>query len=280
MAEYNNGYYGNYSSTDYNAKPTYRQADQKKIEKKPKDKGILIPVIITAIVLVAFVFVAGLAVDETEQIEQAAFRQYADEQYYEVFGHSGKEEGILLTFVANETADDYYTVAVPGADVPDDIYWIFNGDSDYVYDMEWYIDRYDYSYGLDEDYCYIISQMTDYAAGYGYENMLGYNAMVNEYLEEFTRQTAVPIVLLLEYDYNIVGEETVTKYDDILAALVLVIMFMFPVMAAVVVMKLIRRRNGTVSEKKRWGRKEQTDKCDIYGCDGRIDKNKKPPWEY
>ena len=42
MAEYNNDYYGNYSSTDYNARPTYRQADQQAIDKKPKDKGILI----------------------------------------------------------------------------------------------------------------------------------------------------------------------------------------------------------------------------------------------
>lgn len=243
--------------------------------------------------------------DEYEYYDEATFQTYADDNYKKFFGSSSaKEDNILLVFATNDEADGYYTIAWVGDNIRRDINEMFGEYSEYGAALDRYLNSTYYGYSLDTDFVEIIGYMADEIEALGYESsfvsesdkteltlstvvnrsLLGLNEIiVNEALENFTEKTGIPCVLLIEsidvifdVDDEPVSEENVqvstaipksTAFMDIAVPGLMVVI---GIAILVVMLKGMKKKPA----------QKPDEKCGEEGCDGKVDSDNQPPWEY
>ena len=272
-----------------------------------KKKSLLSKLLkLVALVLVLFIAVVFAGVTEEEGIEKDELQQYGTEKYYEIFGSSSAiEDNILLIFLADEELDDYSTMGIVGANVTYYIRVMFEDGEDYydaVYDNFDYDDFADY---LTMGFGNVIGIMTDAITDHGFyssfntpsdRSSLSPSGIINQTaltldesyitdkLEQFTEMTEIPCVLLIEYEQNVYSEfETV--FDDIGIALFILMMLLIPATIIVAVITFLNSVGGNLTDSDRPARPRitiggLTEKCGKDGCDGRVGRDERPPWEY
>ncbi len=158
---------------------------------------------------------------------EAKMQDYANVKYTKYFGSSSAvEDNILLVFLSNEEGDGYYTIAWVGDNIHYDINSMFGEYTEYGEAMNKYINTNYFGYSLDMDYASVINEMTQNIKGLGlsssfvsesdrsnlaapkFVNLTTFDLsaeVVNASLNEFTEQTGIPCVLVVDYAENVFG---------------------------------------------------------------------------
>ena len=158
---------------------------------------------------------------------EAEMQDYANGKYMEYFGSSSAvEDNILLVFLANEEGDGYYTIAWVGDNIDYEINSMFGEYTEYGEAMDKYINTNYFGYSLDIDYAAVIKEMTQNIKALGlsssfvsesdrsaladpkFVNLTAFDLsaeVVNAALNEFTEQTGIPCVLVVDYAENVFG---------------------------------------------------------------------------
>lgn len=160
------------------------------------------------------------------------FQTYADAEYAKEFGAS--EDGLLLVFLTEESADGYYAIAWCGDNLPTRIKDLF-GDETTVFGrtVTSYINNEYYAYSLDSNLASIMEKMADYIRDINHNSALqkpnGFGdfkphmnnytefslteATVNNGLEYFYNKTAIPTVIVVDDMEKVFGKTFFT--DDV-----------------------------------------------------------------
>ena len=167
--------------------------------------------------------------DAEAMYDEATMQDYANEKYNEYFGSSDTaEDNILLVFLANEASDGYYTIAWVGDNINSDINEMFGEYTEYGNAMTQHIDEY-YAYSLDTDLASVIKDMTESVlslklsssfneqsapgniAGSKIVNLTSLELneeLVNKALNDFTKQTGIPCVIVADSFEKVFGVES------------------------------------------------------------------------
>lgn len=177
-----------------------------------------------------------------EQIEGIAYdegtmQDYANSKYKKYFGDS--EDNILLVFLSNEEADGYYTIAWIGDNINYDINTMFGEYTEYGAALSEHINDNYFAYSLDTDLASVVKEMSEHIKGLGLSSnfadekeKLGtdkskfYNftsfdltaQVVDTALEDFTLQTGIPMVIVVDSAEKVFGggeRENVTNISGI-----------------------------------------------------------------
>lgn len=158
---------------------------------------------------------------------EAKMQDYANVKYNKYFGSSSAvEDNILLVFLANEEGDGYYTIAWVGDNIDYEINSMFGEYTEYGEAMDMYINTNYFGYSLDTDYASVIKEMTQNIKALGlsssfvsesdrsaladpkFVNLTAFDLsaeVVNASLNEFTEQTGIPCVLVVDYAESVFG---------------------------------------------------------------------------
>lgn len=174
-----------------------------------------------------FFLVSGTGGEKIDGVvyDEEIFEEYADKRYKDAFGgFEGVEDNILIVFLANRNADEFYCITWVGENLNTEIVKLF-GDktTDFgITTMATVSGSYESS--LDESFVSIIEHMTMSVASLGLDSPFitdfGFSARsdshfvndteldidkyaVSDALEAFTNKNGVPIVISLDYMDNV-----------------------------------------------------------------------------
>ena len=161
---------------------------------------------------------------------EATMQDYANSRYEEAFGdYDGYEDNILLVFLANETADGYYTIAWVGDNVKTEINEMFGEYTEYGRYMNQYINTNYYGYTLDNNLADVVrameSSIIDAKLGSSFNskaasakgktsgliNYTGFDVskdVVNDAVSSFTESTGIPLVIVVDMAERVFGGGT------------------------------------------------------------------------
>ncbi len=160
--------------------------------------------------------------DEFSNYDEATFQAYADSQYNKAFGSSSAyEDNILIVFLTNENADDYYYIAWVGDHIEREINYMFgNNETELGHALYSNVNMAGYWYSLDMNLAGAVDMMTENVLSLGLESsftcneahsasskLINYTELslteetVNALLETFTEVTGIPMCIVVE-DYN------------------------------------------------------------------------------
>lgn len=180
---------------------------------------------------------------------EQTMQNYADKQYAVEFGKAEEyEDNILLVFLVDEGYDGYYTIAWVGDNIKSDINDMFGNEyTEYGREMKENIPSY-FENSLGRNLASVVDGMTDNIVNLGlkssfiknttspgnYKSHLTNNSSlainnetVNRALEEFTEETNIPIVIVVD-DIDNVFEKTING-GDIFTILIAVIISGFAI---------------------------------------------------
>ena len=200
---------------------------------------LMMPIIfllVAGIMLVGFIGSSFGNVASGGQIiyDEAAFQDYANVEYAKAFGSSSAyEDNILLVFLTNEETDGFYTIAWVGDNINSSISYMFGDQTtEYGVAVLGNISNY-YAYSLDSNLAGVVDNMRAHIARLGLASsfkkasdhsvmseskLVNYTSLaltastVEDALEEFTAETDIPIVIVVE-DMAVVFGKTVTGTD-------------------------------------------------------------------
>lgn len=157
--------------------------------------------------------------------DEATFQAYADKQYAAEFPSQAEyEDNLLLVFLTNDDANEYYAIAWVGDNVRSDIRMMFGGEGSTLQQaMENYINESYYAYSLDSNLADVMRVMTDKASpqsGGSDASPNGESAAkkshltnrsglsiteetVNRALRDFAKKTGVPTVIVIDRMENV-----------------------------------------------------------------------------
>ncbi len=244
---------------------------------------------------------------ENNYYDVAAFQDYANDNYKQFFGDSSAtEDNILLVFLANEEADGCYTIAWVGDNIKREINEMFGEYAEYGKAMDDFINTEYYAYSLDTDYAEVIKYLADEITALELDssfisesdnselspskivNRTNFDLdkeIINTALDEFTQKTGIPCVLVVDYADVVFGaaNEVVSVVPDSPEAAQPVkkenyswIIAVVAVGALIIALPFIFNK---LSKKKKDNTSE-TEKCGEKGCDGKVESEEKPPWEF
>ena len=165
---------------------------------------------------------------------ESAMQEYADDQYAKEFSSANEyEDNILIVFLVDEEREGYYTIAWVGDNITEDVYSMFGNEyTEFGYEMKGKISSY-YENSLSKNLSSVIDGMTDRIVNLnlkssfdveegspaGYKSHLTNHSSlemnsdtVNRALLEFTSETDIPIVIVVE-DMVEVFPKTVASRD-------------------------------------------------------------------
>ncbi len=201
------------------------------------------------IVFAAIMFFSSLNVsynDEFSGYNEAIFQAYADSEYNKAFGDSsGYEDNILIVFLTNEDADDYYYIAWVGDHIEREINYMFgNNETELGHALYSNVNMAGYWYSLDMNLAGAVDMMTENVLSLGLESsftcneghsaksrLINYTELslteetVNAVLETFTEVTGIPMCIVVE-DYNDVllkEEFSTSKTSPLLIVLIVLV---------------------------------------------------------
>ena len=194
-----------------------------------------------AIILFTAVFGAfgSIAEGGVTDYQERQFQDYADSEYNKAFGAStAYEDNILLVFLTNEDADDYYCIAWVGDHIKPQVNELFgNQDTALGAAMNQSINMSGYWYSLDSNLALAVSKMADYVAAEGVDSfscneqhvqveskLINYGNFnlseqtVNAALADFTAETGITMSIVV----NDMNEVFGVDYSSMIWGIVLV----------------------------------------------------------
>ena len=226
--------------------------------------ALMAPFILLMVVAVMMFGVVGSALSNAANggiisYDEGTFQDYAEIEYNKAFGNSDAyEDNILIVVLVNEETDYYYYIPWGGSNLDDEIYELFDVGGAFDAAMSGSIQNY-YAHSLDEDLIRLIETMTrkidnlglesSFKKTYSHENSpashlenytdLSMNkGTVDDALEEFTVQTDIPIVLVVEDMEDVFGKSLPT--GDIV---ILVVLSVLGIVAIVSIVRVIKDRS-------------------------------------
>lgn len=212
--------------------------------------------------------------------DEGVFQDYADSEYNKAFGNSdATEDNILIVVLVNEETDGYYYIPWGGSNLVGDIYDLFDVGGEFDKAMQGSIQKY-YAHSLDEDLTRVIETMTrkitnldlesSFKKVYSHEkspesHLENYTELsmsqtaVDDALQEFTAQTDIPVVLVVEDMEEVFGKTL--PIGDII---ILVILTVLAVVAIVAIVRTVKNRS-----KFKQGNPEDDDRRDDRDNDNR-----------
>ena len=188
----------------------------------------------------------GIVYDETK------LSQFSDEQYYRMFSNEEKyESNILIVFVVYDTFDCYHYMAYGGFSLDDSVKQAFDAPLKMVM-VNKIPDYYEYAltYGLKG----VILQMRDVLLDGGaelggvvesdsvkvcnYSTLSVQSEVVGDALKAFTRDTGIPIALVIEDGRDIFGEPVKKNYTPFV---IFVLVTMTVILSVIFVYKKVPR---------------------------------------
>ncbi len=173
--------------------------------------------------------------EESFAYDEGTMQDYANERYKEAFGaYEGYEDNILLVFLANETADGYYTIAWVGDNIKPEINEMFGEYTEYGEYMNQYINTNYYGYTLDNNLADVVRAMESSIVGANFGSSFRNDAaivpekkselknytqfdiakeVVNDAVTSFTEKTGIPLVIVVDMAEKVFGggNEAVTE---------------------------------------------------------------------
>ena len=159
---------------------------------------------------------------------ESTLQEYADKQYAIEFNSAKEyEDNILIVFLVDEKCEGYYTIAWVGDNITEDIYSMFGNEyTEFGYKMKGSIASY-YKNSLSKNLATVVNGMTDsisnlklkssfdrdYGSPADYVSHVTNNSSieinqdtVNRALEDFTAETDIPIVIVVEDMEEVFGK--------------------------------------------------------------------------
>lgn len=232
---------------------------------------ILLPIVLLLLIGVILVATVGSAVTNVAsggqiRYDEKVMQSYADAQYAAEFASvsaSAYEDNLLIVIATNEEADQYYRIAWCGDNLRSEINMLFGNESTafgrIVRDS---INSEYYAYSLDSNLALVMNRMTDQITALdlpssfqrqhmGTQTVSSHltnhtelsltEATVNAALEDFTEQTQIPAVIVVDTMENIFGKTL--DVADIFTVIVLIVLLI------VVICWLVRRLRRYRSQK-------------------------------
>lgn len=201
-------------------------------------------ILFAAIILFTVVFGAfgSIAEGGVTDYQEKQFQDYADAEYYKAFGDStAYEDNILLVFLTNEDADNYYCIAWVGDHIKPQINELFGNEQTALGTaMYQSINMNGYWYSLDSNLALAVSKMTDYVTAKGISSfncneqhvqvdskLINYGTFnlseetVNSALEDFTAETGITMSIVV----NDMNEVFGVDYSSMIMGIIMVILF-------------------------------------------------------
>ena len=191
--------------------------------------------------------------------DEGVFQDYAESEYNKAFGNSDAyEDNIVIVVLVNEETNYYYYIPWGGNNFVDDIYELFDVGGAFDASIKGSIQKY-YEHSLDEDLIRVMRTMTrkitsfgldsPYYKTYSHENspeshLENYTDLsmskvsVDEALQEFTAQTEIPVVLVVEDMEDVFGKTM--PIGDII---ILVLLAALGVAAIVAIVRIVKNRS-------------------------------------
>lgn len=200
--------------------------------------------------------------------DEDVMQDYAYAQYVAEFGDAAAsaayEDNLLIVFLTDETSDGYYTIAFVGDNLRDEVSDLF-GNEYTAYGramLSAVADHHEYS--LSSDLASVMTTMTRHVTELNlasnfivetdhsgavdshltnHSSLTMNAATVERALTEFTAQTDIPVVIVVEDVADVFGKQE--KQVDLVALLVLGV---FAVVAIVLIVRALRKRDRGTSE--------------------------------
>lgn len=201
-------------------------------------------ILFAAIILFTVVFGAfgSIAEGGVTDYQEKQFQDYADAEYYKAFGDStAYEDNILLVFLTNEDADNYYCIAWVGDHIKPQINELFGNEQTALGTaMYQSINTSGYWYSLDSNLALAVNKMADYVTAKGISSfncneqhvqvdskLINYGTFnlseetVNSALEDFTAETGITMSIVV----NDMDEVFGVDYSSMIMGIIMVILF-------------------------------------------------------
>ena len=184
--------------------------------------------------------------------DEARFQEYADYEYRNAFGASTSaayEDNILIVFLTNEEANDYYCIAWVGDHVDADINRLFgNQYTEFGTAIYENINVTNYKYSLDSNLALVVDQMADEISDLDVDKTFSckesehnvaksklinrgvYNLnseTVNAALERFTEETGITMSIVVNNMDTVLGVDYSSMIMSIIIVLILVALSIF-----------------------------------------------------
>ena len=219
-------------------------------------------ILIAAIILFTTVLGAfgSIAEGGVTDYQERQFQDYADAEYRKAFGAStAYEDNILLVFLTNEEADDYYCIAWVGDHIKPQINELFgNQYTELGTAINQSINTSGYWYSLDSNLALAVNKMTDYVTAERLSDsfsctedhvqvdskLINYGTFdlseetVNSALSEFTARTGITMSIVVN-DMNAVFD---VDYSSMIWGIVIVVVLVG--VAILLIVNAVRKRRG------------------------------------
>lgn len=256
--------------------------------------GIIMgPVIALALVVMfAIVFVGSSFTSVfsggTVRYDEATFQRYADERYAEEFGESGAyEDNLLIVFLVDEESENYYTIAWIGNNVRSEVSDMFGNEyTEFGRVVNSSVADY-YEFSLSSNLASIMEKMGGRVKSLGLKSsfrtqeshadspkshLTNYTSLniseqtVNAALEDFTRLTDIPAVIVVDYMESVFGKSL--HMTDV------VIVLVFVAIMGVTVYMIIRSVRDNKNNKDNGDDSNNSNKNDKEKRNGGYDKSR------
>lgn len=224
--------------------------------------GSVFAVVIMAVVLVGFIAgaVTEIADGGSVRYDESKLQQYADTQYAQAFSDTAYEDNVLIVFLAGEDRYDYAYIAWVGDHLAPEIRdMLGDNNTDLGQAMESYISDTDYTYSLDTDLARVVKGIGQRIKALNLESnydcqesrvdtnsrLINRSGLpmteetVNQALSQFTEQTGIPCVIVVEEAEAVFGRG-VSGFSIVTVAVIAIVLL-------IIVINLIRnyrRKNG------------------------------------
>ena len=218
-------------------------------------------ILLAAVILFTAVFGAfgSIAEGGVTDYQERQFQDYADAEYRKAFGEStAYEDNILLVFLTNEDADDYYCIAWVGDHITPQVNELFGNEQTALgKSINQSINTSGYWYSLDSNLALAVSKMSSYVQAEGVESfvcnethvqvdskLINYGNFdlnedtVNSALADFTNKTGITMSIVV----NDMDEVFGVDYSSMIWGIILVIIFVG--LAVFFIVKGVQKRRG------------------------------------
>lgn len=226
---------------------------------------LVLPIIIilVAVILIMSLFgsALGTLVSGGEVIyDENAYQDYANEMYYAEFGSSDAfEDNILLVFLVDKDFYDYNFIAWVGDDIETKVNYMFGNEQSELGRAikSSAINSQSYKYSMGQGITQVAEHMQEKIVGLGldsnfkceedrsktdshiknYTDLQINSSTVDKALKEFTKETGIPIVVVVEYREEVFGK-TISPTD----ILMIIIAIGLIILAIVLIVKAVKKR--------------------------------------
>lgn len=223
----------------------------------------LMPFILIFIAILIIVSVIGgafgsIAEGGVTDYGEKRFQEYADAEYYKAFGTStAYEDNILLVFLTNEDADEYYYIAWVGDHIKPDVNELFGAEyTELGRALNESINTSGYWYSLDSNLAMAVNKMAEYVEREGVSDLFSCNEQhiqvqselinygnfdlteqtVENALADFTERTGITMSIVV----NDMDEVFGVDYGSMIWGIVMVVILVG--VAVFLIVKGVRKR--------------------------------------